>query len=813
MKISLNWLKKYIQIDLPPEEISEILTMIGLEVEGMEVVEGVKGGLQGVVVGEVITCGKHPNADTLSLTTVNIGSEDLIQIVCGAPNVAAGQKVLVSTVGTTLYNKDGEAWKIKKGKIRGEVSEGMICAEDELGLGDDHEGIMVLDKKAVIGMPAKDHLGLESDIVFEIGLTPNRSDATGHIGVAQDLAAYLKINYDYTSDVIMPEVSDFKVDMQTSKIDVSVENNEACPRYSGVVIKDLTISESPDWLKKYLTAVDVRPINVIVDITNFVLHELSQPLHAFDLDKIKGDAIVVKTLPEGSAFMSLDDQERKLSEEDLMICNGKGEGMCIGGVFGGKNSGVTENTSSIFLEAAHFEAGWIRRSSTRHNLRTDAAKVFEKGSDPNVTVYALKRAALLMKELAGGIISSEVIDIYPKEIKRKEIHVKYANVTRLIGTNISNEEIHQILRALDIEIEAVDSESVMVHVPTNKSDVTREVDVIEEILRIYGFNKVPLNEQLVSKVSYEATKEKHTFRNKLATLLNNQGFNEMMGMSLIESRHILELELASEKELVFINNTSNTHLDIMRPEMMVSGLLSVLHNHNRQNLRLRLFEFGKSFRTADEGFEENEFLTVFLSGLANEESWRNTSKAQVDFYDIKKVVHNILARLNVGNYQISEIEGDSRYSYGLKYHRGPKSLASFGKVSNRIASHLDLKSEVFYAELSISALYKAQNGQISATEISKFPSIRRDLAMIINSNTKFDIIKKIAIGVDKKNLKEINLFDVYENEEHLGKDKKSYAISLIFRDENKTLKDKEVEKIVNQIIKKLESEVSAEIRK
>jgi len=811
MKISLNWLNKYLKIDLPPEEISEILTMIGLEVEGMEEVESVKGGLKGIVVGEVTECGKHPNADKLSLTRVDLGNEEPVQIVCGAPNVAQGQKVLVATVGTTLYSPEGEEWQIKKGKIRGAVSEGMICAEDELGLGTDHEGIMVLPEDAPVGIPAREYMNIETDIVYEIGLTPNRSDATSHIGVAKDLAAYLKINHDYDGDVKWPDVSDFEVDSPTHNVKVSVENHEACPRYSGVVITDIEIKESPDWLKNYLKAVDVRPISNIVDITNFILHELSQPLHAFDLEEIEGNEIIVKTLPEGSIFKSLDEVDRKLSEQDLMICDGNSNAMCIGGVFGGINSGVKDNTTSIFLEAAHFDAGWIRRSSTRHNLRTDAAKVFEKGSDPSRTVYALKRAALLIKELAGGTITSDIVDIYPKEIERKEVLVRYDRVIGLIGTDISKDEIHQILRAMDMEIEPVTDDSIKVAVPTDKSDVTREVDVIEEILRIYGFNKVPLDEQLTTKISYEVAKPDHVVRDKLSELLTHQGFNEIMGMSLIESRIYDQLEIIDPEKYVYVNNTSNIHLDIMRPEMMVSGLLSVVHNHYRQNIKLKLYEFGKGFTKGEEGYVEDEFLTIFLSGARNEESWMHDSKTQVGLYDIKRVIAHVFAKLNVVSHQTSELE-DGRFEYGVKYHRGTRTLCSFGKVHHKIAKAMDLKTDVFYAEINMAEIFNLKSKTIEVDEISKYPSMRRDLAMVLDKKVKFEEIRKLAYGVDKKHVKEINLFDVYENEEHLGEGKKSYAVSFTFSDDTKTLKDKEVEKIIKKIIHVLEQNVKAEIR-
>jgi phenylalanyl-tRNA synthetase beta chain len=786
--------------------------MIGLEVEGMTEVESVKGGLKGIVVGHVEECGRHPNADKLSLTKVNVGGEETLQIVCGAPNVAAGQKVLVATTGTTLYSAEGEPWKIKKGKIRGELSEGMICAEDELGLGTDHSGIMVLKEDAEVGKAAKDYFGLKSDIVFEIGLTPNRSDATSHLGVANDLAAYLKINHDYDNGVKLPDVSGFKVDMHTRKVKVEVENSKACPRYSGVTLTDIQVGDSPDWLKNYLQAIDVRPINNIVDITNFILHEIGQPLHAFDIEHISEDKIIVKTCPEDTSFTTLDEKERKLSSEDLMICDGTGSGLCIAGVFGGLGSGVTTETKTIFLESAHFDAGWIRKTSTRHLLRTDAAKVFEKGSDPNKTVYALKRAALLIKELAGGTICSDIVDIYPKEIKRPEIHIRYAHVNRLIGIDISKDEVHQILRAMDMEIEPLDSEGIIVHVPTDKSDVLREVDVIEEILRIYGFNKVGIEEGLTSKVFFKDVKDKHKIRHRLSDLLAAQGLSEMMGMSLIESKLIEETGVVDTSNFVYINNTSNIHLNIMRPEMMVSGLQSILHNHNRQNLDLKLFEFGRSYQEQDQKFKEQEYLTLFLSGDRRTESWRNVGRGAVDFYSIKMLVHGLLSKIGLTGYQISELD-DNRFDFGLLYHRGPKEIVKFGKISDHIHKTMGLKTEVYYAEINLEVIYAHKKKATRIQEVSKFPMVRRDLALVVDKSIKFEQLEKIARQTDKKYLHMVNLFDIYENEDHLGKGKKSYAISYVFADDTKTLKDKEVDKIMNQMIQKYENQVQAMIRK
>ena len=813
MKLSLNWLKEYLTIDQSPEQISEILTDIGLEVEGMEEVESIKGGLEGIVVGHVKECGKHPNADKLSLTKVTIGGEEDLQIVCGAPNVAAGQKVLVATMGTILYDAEGNGFKIKKGKMRGEVSEGMICSEAELGLSDDHSGIKVLPEDVTIGTLAKDYYQIENDIVYEIGLTPNRSDATCQTGAAKDLAAALKINFGGDGKVTMPTVDDFKVDNTSMPIEVVVEDNEACPRYSGVVIKGITVGESPDWLKTRLNAVGVRPINNIVDITNFVLHELGQPLHAFDYDKIARQKIIVKKLAEGSPFLSLDEVERKLSAEDLMICDGDSKGMCIAGVFGGIGSGVTEETKNIFLESAHFHPKMTRRTSTRHLLFTDAAKVFEKGSDPNVTVFAMKRAALLIQELAGGEIASEVIDIYPNKISKKEIEITFRNVNRLIGNDISPKEVRDILEAMEIDILSETEEGMRVAIPTNKADVLREVDVIEEILRIYGFNKVEVSNQIRSAITIREAVDKNKVKNIVSGFLTAHGFHEMMAMSLTQSKYFEDILPLGKSELVFVNNTSNTHLDVMRPSMLMGGLESILHNQNRQQTNVRLFEFGNTYNKVEDGYSETPHLSILLTGQRYEESWLNKDKSQVSYFSMKTFVNNLLERLGVSSFQQTAVKNDV-FAYGLKYHRGTSELVSFGKVQGKILKKMDIKQEVFYADFNWASILKAlRKHKIEFEELTKFPSIRRDLALVLEKSINFEEIETIAKKAGKKILKDINLFDVYENEQQLGANKKSYAVSFIFEDPTKTLKDKEVEKIMNQLIQNYEGQLGAVIRR
>ncbi len=814
MEVSLNWLKNYLDIHLSADEISEILTAIGLEVEGMKTVESIKGGLKGIVTGEVKTCAKHPNADKLSVTTVNVGNEQDLHIVCGAPNVAAGQKVVVATIGTDLYDKEGKAFTIKKGKIRGEVSEGMICAEDELGLGDDHSGILVLPEDTPVGMPAADYFNIETDVVYEIGLTPNRSDATCHLGVAKDLAAYLQINLpDKGSAVKMPDVSGFQIDRIDQPIEVSVENYDACPRYAGLTIRGIKVGPSPDWMKNKLEAIGVRSINNIVDITNYILHELGQPLHAFDAEKITDGKVVVKTLEDGSIFKSLDEVDRKLSDQDLMICDGASKGMCIAGVFGGINSGVTEGTTSIFLESAHFSAKWIRRTSMRHLLRTDAAKVFEKGSDPNVVILALKRAALLIKELAGGEITSEIVDLYPNPINPVQIEVRYQRVRKLVGTEIPIAEIKAILKALEMDIVEEGDEVVKVAIPTNKSDVTREVDVIEEILRIYGLNRVPTPDQINFSVNHSDAVDASAVRKQIGAMLVGSGFSEAMALSLSQSRYYQDVLPMKEEKLVFINNTSNIHLDIMRPDMLLSSLETVVNNLNRQNLDLKLFEFGSTYQQEEGALQESRHLSLTLTGKQHPETWLQQEPQEVNFYTLKAYVHLVMNRLGVTRYQ-EKVADDQWLTYGQTYHRGPQHLVTFGKVQKGLLKKMDIKQDVYFATFDWDRLTKA-SGKVNVIfeELNKFPGIRRDLALVVEKSVKFNEIADIAKKSGKKLIKDINLFDVYENEERLGKGKKSYAISLLFEDPTKTLKDKEVEKIMLKLITQYEQKLGALIRK
>jgi phenylalanyl-tRNA synthetase beta chain len=825
MTISLNWLKEYLEIDLSPKEVAELLTSLGLEVEGTEEVESIRGGLEGVVVGHVMKSWKHPNADKLTLTQVDIGQGNVLQIVCGAPNVATGQKVLVATVGTTLYPIKGEPIKLKKGNIRGELSEGMICAEDELGIGDDHSGILVLPEDIRTGTSGASYFNLEKDVIFEIGLTPNRSDATCHLGVARDLAAALRIQHNKNVNIKLPSVNHFKVTNRSMPVEVIVENSEGCPRYAGVTIRGVTISESPDWLKNRLKSIGVRPISNVVDVTNFILHELGQPLHAFDLDEIEGRTIRVKTLPEGTKFISLDEQERTLNDHDLMICDGNSKGMCIGGVFGGIGTGVKSTTKNIFLESAHFNASWIRRSSTRHDLRTDAARVFEKGSDPNICVYALKRAAMLMAEIAGGEIASEIVDIYPNPVQPASVEVTYEYVNRLIGTSISKDKIHQILLALEMEIKAVKDDSFIVAVPTNKADVTRPADIVEEILRIYGLDNVPAQTHLRSSMVHTEYPEPNQVRSTISELLTGNGFAEIMGLSLSQSSYYLDLLPLHPEEIVYVNNTSNVQLDVMRASMLFSGLEVIAHNQNRQQSDLKLFEFGKTYifkrqettSTANQdetlNFMEPAHLALFLTGQKQAESWRNTQKQDADMYTLKSVVNNVLRRLGISGYQESSEKSDI-FSYGLKYFRGSQILVVFGKVHQSICSKIGIRGPVFYADFNWDTLLKA-NRKLSITfaDLGRFPSVRRDVALVIENSVKFDDLAALAKKVGKKLLKEVNLFDVYENEAQLGKGKKSYALSFIFEDSTRTLQDREIDSTVEQIVKEFESKTGAVLRR
>lgn len=811
MIISLNWLKRYLKIDeYTPEALGDMLTSLGLEVEGIESVESVKGGLKGLVIGEVLTCEKHENADKLSVTTVDVGDGSPRQIVCGAPNVAAGQKVIVAMPGAELHPSQGDSFTIKESKIRGVASSGMICACDEIGLGEDHSGIMVLDQEAKIGSHASEYFEVESDFIFTIGLTPNRSDATCHLGVAKDLAAHLIFNKNYQEPLIEPSSQRFHVDITTDNLDITIDNKD-CIRYSGIIVSDLKVGPSPAWIKNSLTSIGLKSINNIVDITNYVLHEYGQPLHAFDADKLMSPRVIITKLTNETPFEALDGKIIKLSDQDLMICDEERNPLCIAGVYGGKSSGVTETTTKILLESAHFASDAIRKTSMRHNLRTDAAKVFEKGSDPNITVLALKRAVALMQEYAGAIVTSDIIDVYPKKVEEVEILLRYQRVRDFLGVNISDDEITEILHALGMIIKPISDEAVKVNVPTNKSDVTRDVDLIEEILRVYGFNNITVPEKVKSTINYSKIPDPHKIKNRMTEVLVANGFYEIMGLSLIESKTCLETLDIKESELVIINNTSNTSLDTLRPDMMLSGLRTILHNQNRQQSDIKVFEFGKTYKKDGANHIETPYLSVFMTGESEESSWLKGEKP-MNFYDLKKAVLKLLQSIGIEGFHSNEIN-DSRFEIGITLHRGMSTLVNFGFVKSKICKHIGIKNQILYAELDLENLYQAVGkNTVQIKPISKYPSVTRDLALVISDATKFEEIEKIGKKVSKDILANIALVDVYKNEEQLGKDKKSLAVRFTFESDEKTLTDKELESTMKDLMEQYTNTLGAVIR-
>jgi phenylalanyl-tRNA synthetase beta chain len=799
MKISYKWLQQFINTNKTPEELSLILTNIGLEVESIDKVQTIPGGLAGLVIGYVKECAQHPNADRLKVTKVDVGLAEELQIVCGANNVAAGQKVVVAMVNTTIYPTIGEPFKISKSKIRGEVSEGMICAEDEIGLGHDHAGIIELDADASIGSPASAYFKMEDDSIFEIGLTPNRADAASHLGVARDLAAYLKLQ------LTMPDISGFKIQNQELNIPVELLDIEACRRYSSLSISGVTINESPEWLKVKLNAIGIRPINNVVDVTNFVLHELGQPLHAFDADAISGHKVIVKKCAEGSIFYTLDDAERKLSSDDLMICNAN-EPMCIAGVFGGKSSGVKQSTSKIFLESAWFDAVSVRKTSKRHGLKTDASFRFERGTDPEMTVIALKRAALLIQELAGGHISSEISDIYPLPAKPFDVNISFRNVTRLIGKEISTEEIHSTLSGLGIKIVSQDMEGMKLEVPAFKVDVTREVDIIEEVLRIHGYDHIEIPNQIRASLNHTHKPDKEVLQNQTADLLTANGFYEILCNSLTKISYSSQPDLA-----VKILNPLSSDLDVMRQNLLFSGLEAIAYNQNRRKPDLKLYEFGKVYSLENENYKENQRLSVFITGARQAENWNSRSN-DVGFYNLKSAVDLIINRLNIKGLSSAETINPD-LSSGISYCKGEKVLVDFGIVSKKSLKKLDITSDVFYADFDWDLIVRSvRNNKISYTEVSKFPSVRRDLSMLLNKDVSFEQLKQIAQKTDKSLLKEVNVFDVYVGDK-LPEGKKSYALSFLIQDEEKTLTDKQIEALMQKLIINFEKQVGAEIRK
>ena len=806
MKISYNWLKQFIKIDCKSEETAALLTDLGLEVEIVEKYQSVKGGLEGIVVGHVLTCVQHPDADRLKITTVDLGTGTPLQIVCGADNVAAGQKVPVATIGTVLYDKEGVSFTIKKGKIRGQESHGMICAEDELGLGESHDGIMVLDEALIPGTPAATVFKIENDEVFEIGLTPNRADAMSHLGTARDLRAGMQ-QKGINVELITPSVSNFRVDKRTLKIDIDVKEPKLAPRYCGVTISGIEVKPSPAWLQNRLKSIGLNPKNNIVDVTNYVLHELGQPLHAFDASKINGK-IVVQTLPAGTKFVTLDDIERTLHEEDLMICDEKGP-LCLAGVFGGKKSGVSENTTSIFLESAYFNPISIRKSAKRHQLNTDASFRFERGIDPTITEYALKRAALLIQEVAGGEITSDVLNVYPKKIEDFTVFLNFSKVAKIIGEELPKDTIKKILVSLDIKVNSFSDAGLGLTIPAYRVDVQREIDVIEEILRVYGYNNINFSKKVNATVSNSPRNEDYKVQNVIATQLNSQGFNEMMANSLTTASYIeLSSELNASHNVTMLNPLS-ADLSTMRQSLLFSGLEAVSYNINRKNADLKLFEFGKTYHNYLAGYEEKKHLSMFLTGDRNQESWTQAEKPS-DFFLFKGYVTGILSRLGISKTQNVPATSDV-FSEAIAIGYGTETLVELGVVKKSILKHFGIKQEVFYADFNWALILKLVTTKIKYTEIPKYPEVTRDLALLIDQSVTYESIYSVAKQTEKSFLKDISLFDVYEGN-NLPEGKKSYALRFTIQDSSKTLTDTQIDKIMSKLQNNFETELGASLR-
>ncbi|MBL7861977.1 MAG: phenylalanine--tRNA ligase subunit beta [Cyclobacteriaceae bacterium] len=809
MKISYNWLKQYIDIPESAEDIGKILTSTGLEVESVESFESIRGGLKGLVIGEVITCSKHPNADKLSVTTVDVGGH-VLPIVCGASNVAAGQKVVVALPGTTVHPTKGDPFLIKATKIRGEVSEGMICAEDEIGLGESHAGIMVLSTQVANGTPAAEYFNIQSDYVLEIGLTPNRADAASHIGVARDIKAACKRN------LTLPSVEAFKTENNNLTIPVTVENPEACPRYSAVTISGITVQESPGWLQNRLKSIGLTPINNIVDITNFVLHETGQPLHAFDADAIAGKKVIVKTLAAGTKFKTLDDKERTLTAHDLMICNAE-EPMCIAGVFGGMKSGITAKTKNVFLESACFSPDYIRKTGMHHQLKTDASFRFERGTDPNLTVYALKRAALLMKEIAGGMLSSEMVDVYPEKIKNRLITIKDKNVNRLIGKVIPRDQVFEILASLEIEIIKKDPDSFTVSVPPYRVDVTQEADIVEEILRIYGFNNIELTE--IAGTDYLAEfpeKDINKFKRTLGSMLIGNGYFEILNNSLTNAAYQQKHNLSFTGTPIEILNKLSEEQGILRQSMLFTGLEVCAYNINRKQKDIKLFEFGKIYWKNDPAengkpaYTEEERLALYVTGNFESENWQNKSRG-VNYYDLAQQVVQLLEKSALENIKQEKL-ADPLFDYGMCLLKGNKEVGKLGKVKTSLTKDLGIKQEIFYADLSTALLFRSANPKFVVQEVPKFPEVRRDLSLVLDKQVTFDDIKALVLATEKKLIKEIIAFDVYEGDK-IPAGKKAYALGFTLLDESKTLTDEEIDKVMTRLMGAFEGKMGAVIRK
>lgn len=798
MKISYSWLKNFIDIDhISPEELSLLLTNTGLEVESLEKVQSIAGGLEGLLVGEVMTCERHPNADKLQKTTVDIGQPELLHIVCGAPNCRQGLKVIVAPVGAVCHPNSGEPFKITKSKIRGEVSEGMLCGEDEISLGTSHAGIVELDADAQVGTLVKDYYQLQDDYCFEIGLTPNRADAASHLGVARDIAAYLKKPLVEYSPAELEKVA-------ATNTKVTVDSPEDAPRYAGVNISGVTVSESPDWLKEKLRVIGVRPINNIVDVTNYILHDLGQPLHAFDQAKIAENTIIVRKAKEGESFTTLDAVVRTLSDEDLVIADAQ-KPMCLAGVFGGVDSGVSEQTTDIFLESAYFHPVTVRKTAKRHALKTDSSFRFERGTDPNMPIFALRKAVQMILEVAGGKVSSAETDIYPQPVAPFEFEVSYTRVQKLIGKAIPAEEIKAIILALGIEITQEDGDLIQVAVPAFKVDVTREVDLIEEVLRIYGYNNIELGSQIKASLNTVEKPEKEVVVNQVADLLIANGFREILSNSLTK------LDFAERPdEAVKLLNPLSTDLDTMRQNLLYPALTAIAYNQKRKSPDLKFFEFGKSYHLNESGYAERQLLGLSMVGNLFSESWTGKS-TPVSFYHLKGVVDGIIKRLKIDSIRIVEAESDY-YGYGLDYKKGEKVLVSLGAVAGKHLKKSDVDGQVFFAQFDWDVILKViRKNKVTYKEVSKFPSVRRDLALLVDESVVFDQLQQIALKTERKLLKEVNIFDVYKGD-RLPEGKKSYALSFILQDEEKTLTDKQIDGIIQKLIVNFEKQVGATVR-
>ena len=820
MNISYNWLKEYVSFDLTPAEVAEALTSIGLEVGGVEEVQSIKGGLEGIVIGEVLTCEPHPNSDHMHITTVNLGSGDPVQIVCGAPNVAAGQKVVVATLGTKLYDGD-ECFTIKKSKLRGVESLGMICAEDEVGLGTSHDGIMVLPADAVPGTPAKDYFNIKSDYVLEVDITPNRADACSHYGVARDLYAYL-VQAGKATSLTRPSDDAFCVDNQDLPIAIEVADTTACPRYAGVTVKGVTVKESPAWLQDKLRLIGLRPINNVVDVTNYILHAYGQPLHCFDADKIKGGKVIVKTMPQDTPFVTLDGVERKLDAHDLMICNAE-EPMCMAGVFGGLDSGSTEATKNVFLESAYFNPTVVRKTARRHGLNTDSSFRFERGIDPNSVIYCLKQAAMLIKELAGGTISMDIKDLYPHPIADFTVDLNYQYVHDLVGKTIPVETIKRIVTSLEMKILSETSEGITLQVPAYRVDVQRPCDVVEDILRIYGYNNVEIPTTLKSSLTVKGEVDQwQKMQNLISEQLVGCGFNEILNNSLTKSAYYDGLETYPSQHLVMLMNPLSSDLNCMRQTLLFGGLESIRHNVNRKCADLKFFEFGNCYYYhADKknpekplaAYSENNHLALWVTGKRVSNSWAHPEENS-SVYELKAYVLNIFTRLglNLGSVVFGNLSNDIYSVAVIVQTRGGKLLATYGVLTKKLQKAFDLDDEVYYAEINWHELMKAvKNVKVSYTEISKYPAVKRDLALLLDKSVQFAEVEKIAYDTERKLLKAVELFDVYEGK-NLEPGKKSYAVSFLLQDEHATLNDKQIDKIMQKLIANLENKLGAKLR-